>query len=84
MSAKRKTVSTSEPADRPYMVALSKAEIITLVNHHVKMIKGITKRAGSAMAVASPKELKTLQSVVQQEVNAHGTRGRGLLSIIKE
>lgn len=83
-------ISMVEPADRPFSVALSEAEICILARHHVAQTKRISKEFGqqalqlSAKSIfGSPRELKALKDVCMEQLKAHQTRALGLISIIK-
>lgn len=45
MNAKR-TWSAAEPAERPITVALSCAEVMVLINHHIRVARNIPKKVG--------------------------------------
>jgi hypothetical protein len=83
-------ISTSEPADRPYNIALSEAEIIALADWHLKVAKSIPKKLGqtalnlSANTLFRPgRDSKALFSHARQQIDAHCLRARGLSSILK-
>lgn len=83
-------ISLSEPAERPYSVALSKAEVCILARHHVSQTKRISKEFGqqalqlNAKSIfGSPRELRALKDLCVEQLKAHQDRARGLISIIK-
>ncbi len=82
--------SQSEPAERPYTVALSGAEVIALANWHVSIARGIPKRLGKAQMelqaksiLGSPRQMKELLAVAREQLNAHSDRTKELMAIIK-
>ena len=81
--------STNEPAERPYQVALSAAEVIALVNYHAGHAKKIPKDLGKALLNKSnpfltrPRDTKFLINECEAQGNAHLNRGKGLLSFLQ-
>ena len=82
--------STNEPAERPYQVALSAAEVVALVNYHAGHAKKIPKDLGKALLnksitafVTTSRDRKILIDDCEAQVNAHLNRGKGLLSFLK-
>jgi hypothetical protein len=83
-------ISTVEPAERPYTVALSAAEVRVLANHHVKICKKIPAKVGeTAMNQAFKNPLmashksKALFNAARELMKAHSDRAIGLNSLLK-
>jgi hypothetical protein len=83
-------ISSREPAERPYTIALSAAEVVALVKYHVAHCKRIPKDLGKAQLEAGrgsffvPKHLNAkLVSAAKEQLEAHTTRAQGLASILK-
>jgi hypothetical protein len=79
-----KSYSAAEPAERPFNVALSLAEIVALANWHTAQIKRIKPRVGKIImeeGIRGPKAMLVIKEA-QAQVAAHATRARGLLSIL--
>ncbi len=83
-------ISSLEPAERPYTVALSDAEVFALIKHHVAMTKRVTKIVGNKLLVLSAKsplpqrrDSNALIEEGRKMVEAHLARAKGLQSFIK-
>jgi len=82
-------ISKQEPAERPFTLSLSAAEVIVLANYHVKESKAVVKQYGQAVsAVMMSRPLsKREQAALNQEAGtlmaAHSLRAKGLLSLVK-
>jgi hypothetical protein len=83
-------ISKQEPATRPVTIDLSVAEIIALVEYHMREAKASTRRFGTAAMQlnANPlpqgRKLKLLHDACTANVNAHQTRARGILALAQE
>ena len=71
-----KTISGWEPApDRPFTVALSGAEVVALVNHHILQTKRCTKFVGKKLLTMSATSIMP----ARKESNAYIDEGRKIL-----
>jgi hypothetical protein len=83
-------ISKQEPATRPVHLDLSVAEIIALVEYHMREAKASTRRFGSAAMQlnTSPlpqgRKLKLLHDACTENVNAHQSRAKGILALAQE
>ena len=83
-----KTFSTIEPAERPFTVALSEAEIAALANWHLTVAKRIPQKLGktalkfSADNLFRARDSKALFNHAREQIDAHCKRAQGLNSII--
>ena len=81
--------STKEPAERPYKVDLSAAEVLALVNYHARHAKRIPKEMGKAILkektslLPRAQAIKIIIDIAEEQSTAHLDRGKGLLSIIQ-
>ena len=84
-----KKISTIEPAERPFTIALSESEIAALANWHLNIARGIPKKLGQATLKFSAENIfrtardqKALIDHARDQVKAHCNRAKGLSSII--
>ena len=81
-------ISCHEPAERPFTVALSHAEVVALAKYHVSQARGIPKRLGSAsmelltMSPLNGRGVKRLHDVAKQQLEAHAQRTEQLMKIL--
>ena len=82
--------SQQEPAERPYTVPLSVAEIAALANWHVGVCRAIPKRLGKAQMelqsksiLGSPRQMKQLLDTAKEQLRAHSARTEELMAILK-
>jgi hypothetical protein len=92
MSANKKSFKAlmSEPAERPFMVALSDAEMLALIHHHIKEMRHITKSVGNKLMdlrannpFAGARTSRILIDAGKDLMNAHAQRAKGLQSILE-
>ncbi|MEI8289832.1 MAG: hypothetical protein WCH99_10190 [Verrucomicrobiota bacterium] len=83
-------ISMKEPAVREFVISLSHAEAIALLNWHTVQIKSTTRRFGScAMKMTAfnltpnGRNLKILHDTAKQQIEGHSARARELMSILK-
>lgn len=87
--SKNLTVSALEPAERPFTLNVSAAEIIALVRHHQNQSKRVPKILGKLLMDKSSSgfprgsDMAVARKEAEKILNAHLTRARGLLSILK-
>lgn len=83
-------ISTQEPAERPYSVQLSAAEIVGLVRFHTSQVKRITRVMGQESMKLTrgvfpvSRQLNALHDEAKRQSDAHIARARALLSIIQK
>ena len=85
-------IGCAEPAERPYTVALSGAEVVALVKYHVGQSKRITRVFGQeAMKdraerglFGNASKLNALAKLSRTLLNAHMDRAKGLAAILEE
>ena len=80
----KKPISTEEPAERPFNVALSHAEIIALSNWHCAQMRALKPRVGKILMKPgiSKRDSASIIKLAQRQLTAHGARARCLLSIL--
>lgn len=82
-----KTISQKEPAERPYSIHLSAAEIAALVKYHVTESKRTVKALGKAIESRfngniNQKELNALTLSTRENRAAHIERAHDLAAIL--
>jgi hypothetical protein len=85
MSATKIKFSTHEPADRPYQIALSAAEILALAQYHRRRIVSTQSRVGKSLysSTRRPTEIRAIHKIGKDLIDAHCRRINGLVSILK-
>lgn len=79
----KKTISLSEPAERPVSIALSLAELHALVLHHKRQIKRVSNVTGK-IVIQERRHLKSVLKAAEEQVQAHAARGKGLVTLLHE
>ena len=86
-----KTTSIEPAEEHPYTVALSSAEVVALIKHHIRMTKRVTKVVGDKLLVLQAKSLlpnrRESSAMIEQGrvmVEAHLKRAKGLQSILRK
>lgn len=85
-----KTQPIAEPTERPYLVALSRAEIEALIKFHTSIARKLPAKVGSAVMGKDfmlnsfqPARTRDLFRAARELLAAHCARAKELLSIIK-
>lgn len=83
-------ITTIEPAERPYTINLSKAEVVALVKYHCAQARRIPKALGQATMelrahslFGTKKQSDALIKAAQKQLEAHSLRAKGLASILQ-
>lgn len=82
--------SCQEPAERPFSLEISRAELVALVKFHCAQAKAVARRFGKAalelraQTLFGGRALKELSDMAREQQQYHMARAKGLAALLEE